>query len=282
MAAAAAILRVSWRARAQELLAPVGVAALAGSVAGLLVGGIGGRIAMRVAGAMSDPSLVGAARTANGNIVGDITFGGSFFLLIAGLVEGLAFGLIFALVRPWLRPLGRWAGLAFGCALLAALGEVVLEPFNIDFRKFGVAPVNVALFALLFLFFGVVLDFIVTRIERLTQDAPTASRWRLLTMLALLPVGVMLVALAVALLAYVARVLTGTVDAGISTGGDGRGLILPVFLVAVVAARVLFGRAFDNARSLALPQRIATYGLVLVPAILGAPVTVGAIRFLVR
>lgn len=283
MTAAAGTIKVTWRDRAQELVEPAGVAALAGCIAGIVVGGFGSRLAMRIAGAMSDPTLVGAARTNNGNIVGDVTFGGTLALVIAGLVSGLAAGLIFALVRPWLLPLGRWAGLAFGLALLAALGEIVLEPFNIDFRKFGAPALNVTLFALLFPLFGVALGFAVMRIDRLTRGAPRRSSWRVLTMLALLPVGLMGIALVVAVSAFVVRVLNGTQDVGVPTStSDGRGLILPVFLISVVAARVLFGRAFEDARSLALPQRIATYGLVLFPAILGAPLTAGAIRILVR
>lgn len=65
-----------------ELMREVGVAALAGALAGVLVGGLGSRVAMRISGAMSDQARVGLATTDNGNILGDITLGGTFALVI--------------------------------------------------------------------------------------------------------------------------------------------------------------------------------------------------------
>ncbi|HUQ17633.1 MAG TPA: hypothetical protein VM070_07590, partial [Candidatus Saccharimonadales bacterium] len=53
----------------------VGVGALAGLAAGIVVGGLGGRIAMRISGAMTDPGLASFARTENGNAIGEVTLG---------------------------------------------------------------------------------------------------------------------------------------------------------------------------------------------------------------
>src|SRR5688572_9773063 len=102
-----------------ELMREIGIAGLAGALAGVLVGGLGSRVAMRISGAMTDSALVGLARTDNGNILGDITFGGTLALVIfVGFIPGVLAGLFYAATQPWLRPLGRWAGLAFGMALL--------------------------------------------------------------------------------------------------------------------------------------------------------------------
>jgi hypothetical protein len=71
----------------------VGIAALAGVLTGIVVGGLLGRIAMRVSGLMSRPELIGA-RTENGNRVGDVTFDGTLGLVVfVGVASGLVGGL---------------------------------------------------------------------------------------------------------------------------------------------------------------------------------------------
>ncbi len=147
----------------------LGIASLAGVISGMLVAGILGRIAMRVAGFMSRPELVGVP-TAAGNRVGEITFSGTAALaLFIGVGFGAIGGVLYAAAEPWLR--GRaWKGLIFGGALLLALGFAAIEPENFDFERFGFAPLNVAMFALLFIAFGAAIaylyDAIRGRVER--------------------------------------------------------------------------------------------------------------------
>jgi hypothetical protein len=258
----------------------MGVPAAAGILAGLLVPGLGGRIAMRIAGAMSDPSLVGAARTENGNIVGDITAGGTTFLLVSGAFEGLAAGLLYAAVRPWLLPFGRWAGPAYGMAILAAAGAVVLDPGNVDFRKFGSAPVNLLTFALLFPLYGLALDRAVVVLEERIRGRSLRSPWGALVAIGLLAVAALVFFVGVALVGLIVRVASGT--AGLSFSGDGRGAILPLFLLVVMAARAVLARRGDDARRLTAPERAVTYGALATPAVAGLPTVVEAIRLLAR
>lgn len=144
----------------------LGLAALAGVLSGIVVGGLLGRLAMRVSGAMSAPELIGVS-TAAGNRVGDITLAGTLALVVfVGLPSGLAGGVLYRLVEPWLAVFGaRRRGLVFGLGLLLVFGFTVLEPFNFDFRRFGAAPLNVALFAVLFPAFGVSLVWTLDRLE---------------------------------------------------------------------------------------------------------------------
>jgi hypothetical protein len=130
------------------------MASLAGVIAGILVGGLLGRVVMRISGFTAGPALTGVS-TSNGNRVGDITFAGTLALvLFVGVAMGLAGGIVYAVVEPWLRRARPWHGLVFGTALLLAFGFIVLEPSNFDFRRFGIAPLNVAMFAALFVIFG--------------------------------------------------------------------------------------------------------------------------------
>jgi hypothetical protein len=166
----------------QRLGRQIGIASLAGVISGFFVAGILGRIAMRVAGFTSRPDLIGVA-TSNGNRVGEITFAGTIALAVfIGVGFGAIGGLLYAAAEPWLR--GRpWKGVIFGGALLLALGFAVLEPANFDFVRFGIAPLNVAMFALLFIAFGATIaylfDAIRSRVERsgVASTAVEAVAW---------------------------------------------------------------------------------------------------------
>ena len=81
---------------------------LAGLVVGLVVGGIGGRLLMRVA-ALLEPDAAGL-RTENDNVIGAITFDGTLALLLfGGLLTGVIIGALWVVIRPWLprRPIVR-------------------------------------------------------------------------------------------------------------------------------------------------------------------------------
>ena len=135
----------------------LGVAAVAGVGAGIIVGGLGGRLIMKLIALAAEPGATGRV-TANGNTVGDLTVEGTLAIVVfSGVFSGLIGGLLYLALRPWLQPLGRWRGLAFGVAVLALMGHSVLEPDNFDFRAFGSTALNVGLFAALFLVFGLVM-----------------------------------------------------------------------------------------------------------------------------
>lgn len=255
--------------------------AIGGALAGMLVGGIGSRIAMRVSGAMSDPALVGIARTNNDNVLGVVTLGGTFALILfAGLLPGVMAGLIYVAARPWLAPLGRFGGLAYGLALLAAFGPLVIEPFNIDFRKFGSPLVNVALFALLFPLFGIAVAPLTDLVRRRLDGSPPATvsaqgpAW-----VAAQVVGLVMAALVLVLggVSFVGSLVEGDLR-------DPRPFLLFYFLGVPLAARVLLGRqrGFGDARELGLSGRLVSYGILVTPALIGLPSTVEAITFVAR
>lgn len=166
----------------------VGTATLAGVITGIVVGGLLGRVVMRVAGFTAGPGLVGAF-TANGNRVGDITFAGTAAIVVfVGLAAGLIGGVLYGVVEPWLRPLRPWHGLAYGAALLLAFGFTVLDPSNLDFERFGSAPLNVVMFATLFVIFGVMIAWLFERLSAVIAGPGTRARAvEALAFLALIP-----------------------------------------------------------------------------------------------
>lgn len=162
-------------ARVTQALRALGVATVAGLGTGVLVGGLGGRLIMKLIALAAEPGATGRV-TANGNTVGDLTVEGTLAIVVfSGVFSGLIGGLLYLALRPWFEPLGRWRGLAFGVAVLALMGHSVLEPDNFDFRVFGSTALNVGLFAALFLVFGLLIAPFFDRVAAAAQRSRAAA-----------------------------------------------------------------------------------------------------------
>jgi len=247
-----------------------GIGSLAGALSGLIAGGIGGRIAMRTVAIVAGPDKVGFT-TDNGNRVGDITLEGTVGLaLFGGVFAGIFGGLVYETVRPWFASFGRWQGLVFGLALLAALASVIISPDNVDFRRFGSPALNVLLFALVFIVYGVVLAPIEERLRKAVPELLTRPRGIRATIaeaaviLALLPAGLLVVSGIVELVSL-AR---GPLDA--SALGP---ILILVLVVMVLALRWLLDR-----RERAPNGRTGVGALGY--AVLAVPIAVGAVESL--
>lgn len=83
-----------------EVLRDIARGGIAGAIAGVVVGGLGGRIVMRVA-AIFHPEAAGLL-TENGNAIGDMTLGGTLFLLLFGVIFGVMAGGLWVIVSPWI------------------------------------------------------------------------------------------------------------------------------------------------------------------------------------
>ena len=124
---------------------------LAGLIVGLVVGGIGGRLLMRVA-ALLEPDAAGL-RTENGNVIGAITSEGTLALLLfGGLLSGVIVGALWVAIRPWLprRPAAR---ALLEIPIAVAMGATLLiQDTNPDFiilrRNLVIVAALVALVAL--------------------------------------------------------------------------------------------------------------------------------------
>jgi hypothetical protein len=121
---------------AAEILREIIVVGLSAALVGLVVGGVGGRIVMRVA-ALLNAQAVGIS-TENGNRIGDITVGGTFALLvIAGIFASLFATGFWVTVRPWL-PAQRPRRAAAAAVLAVALsGFGLVDSHNPDFFVLG-------------------------------------------------------------------------------------------------------------------------------------------------
>ena len=123
-----------------EILRDIARGGIGGLAVGVVVGGLGGRVAMRLI-ALLTPEATGSS-TENGNRIGDITLGGSFGLIVfAGLFVGIFVAVIWVVVSPWLpRSLGLRVLAAVPLAIaLGAFG--VVQGSNPDFLVLGYDPI---------------------------------------------------------------------------------------------------------------------------------------------
>jgi hypothetical protein len=174
-------------------------------LAGMLTMGAGLRLMMRVLAVTSSGAAQGA-RTEADEIVGEVSAGGSVFLVVvigagAGLV-GLA---LFAPLRRWLPDRSVGAGLvgaAIGAGLLARPTNV-LSSNNRDFELLGpvalAVVVCVALFALFGATFGVLVDRFAARWPRPGRSVARAASMLPIGILVLVPPVFAAVVLAVAI-----------------------------------------------------------------------------------
>jgi hypothetical protein len=186
----------SWTAELTARTRPVAAAASAGLLAGVGIGGIGGRLAMFVLRLTSDPALRGL-KTDDEFTIG-IFSRDTLFLLLATAFLGVVGGLVYLVVRSWLPQRGRpWV---FGGLAGIVGGALVIRPNGIDFTLLDPLSLAVAMFIVLPAAYGVVVSLLTERF--LARDS-RFGRWAtwmggipaLLPLVALGPFGLALLAL---------------------------------------------------------------------------------------
>ena len=257
-----------------RLVRAMGIGVLAGLAAGFVAGGLGSRVAMRIAAIAAGPGQRGVL-TENGNRVGEITLDGTLFLVVFnGPIVGLFGGLVYVAVRPWLPRSDRWHGSAFGALLLAVFGFVVIEGDNFDFRRFGSALLNVGMFAALFVIFGLVAAPLADRADRAFPAVPPRRRPRLRTLGAYALLGIAAIP---GLLPIGAAIVVGLLGRGEGGAGFRLGLVLFLYLLLVPpltrALLAFIGHGVDGASD--GPERRG--GRIAVAAALAPPIVVGLI-----
>lgn len=145
-------------------LATLAATMAAGFIAGAVVGGVGSRLIMRLAASMTSARNEGLITEA-GNRVGELSAGGTAVLIFFAALMGAAIAPLYLAVRSLLPENGRIRGLLFGVIIFSVGGADVLEHGrNPDYRQFGIAGLNVCLFSLLPVLYGM-------------SVVPLADRW---------------------------------------------------------------------------------------------------------
>jgi hypothetical protein len=215
-------------------------------LAGVLVIGAGARLMMRVLAATS-PEDVQGLRTEADAIVGDVTVGGSAFLIVAlGLGAGVVGLALFAALRRWLPSRSLAAGVigsAIGAGLLVRPSGLVSAD-NVDFTILEPTALGLGMCLVIIVLFGATFGVLV---DRLAPRWPRPG-WSLRGIASILPFAVLLLSPPL-LLAALAGVFFGTVAPTLPRSVASQGQ-LPVGAesggarfgaVAVVAAGALGG-----------------------------------------
>lgn len=160
----------------------IALVGVAGMIVGPLVGGLGARLFMRIAGAVA-PATAQGAGTEAGFTIGEITLAGTIGLVVfAGIPAGIFGAALTVIFLPWLGWAGAWRGVALGVALFAVASAVsdVLNPDNFDFLLIRNGWLVVTMILALFVAFGVGMDVAVRVLDRRSPPVERAgSGWRI-------------------------------------------------------------------------------------------------------
>ncbi|MEA3019610.1 MAG: precorrin-6A/cobalt-precorrin-6A reductase [Actinomycetota bacterium] len=178
----------------KRLAGRLATGALAGAACGVLVGGIGGRVAMFVLRLTSDNAIRGR-ETDDGFKIGSVT-GSTIFLLVATALIGVLGGLLYLIARRFVPEELR---VPAGAALFGVLGSTaILKPGHFDFTRVQPHTLSVIFFTLIPIGFGALLPIVAER--WLARGAPPWPAFFLLV-----PVGLG----GPVLVAFLALVLVG-------------------------------------------------------------------------
>lgn len=143
----------------------------AGLLLGLIVGGVGGRIAMFVLRVTSGSDVVGL-ESDDGFTIGRFSLNTLFLLAATTAIGGVGVGPFYALVRPWV-PAG-WRTIAPGLFFGVVGGAVLVRSDGVDFTVLTPVELAIVLFVALPLLFGLLLEPTARVGERLSPHLP---RW---------------------------------------------------------------------------------------------------------
>jgi hypothetical protein len=150
-----------WRRVADELLLLV----LAGIPIGVVVVGIGSRVAMLILRLTSDARVDGV-ESDDGFVIGRFTLGGTYNLLVIGAVVGIIGAAAYQWVRPWLIGPNWFRYATVAMASGAVVGSMLIHADGIDFRALTPTWLAIALFVALPASFAAAVAWTVDRLER--------------------------------------------------------------------------------------------------------------------
>lgn len=162
------MIRVVYRHAMQRfatVLRDIARGGLAGLIAGIVVGGVGGRIVMSAA-AVLNPDAAGLF-TENGEVVGRFTVQGTLALITFGGLSASALGaVVWVVVSPWLPSNGTRRVLLMLPVAVAVGSFLLIESTNPDFLILGPKPVILALLLCLVALNGAAIAWFDAALER--------------------------------------------------------------------------------------------------------------------
>lgn len=186
------------------ILERVRILLVAGVPTGVLVAGVGSRVAM-YALRVTSPDYVVGVTSDDGFEIGRFTVGGTYNLLLVGAAVGLIGAALYRLVAPLLIGPIWFQRLTVALASGAVVGSLLVHADGVDFTLLQPTWFAVALFVALPALFGATIGAAVDRVER-GHGWESQGRWRIVApVAAVVCFPVVLFPLAVVVLALVVR-----------------------------------------------------------------------------
>lgn len=135
---------VGWGERLALAVLRLVVIVIAGALLGLLVGGVGGRLAMMLLAGLS-PEATGITSD-DGFVMGQFTASGTLNLLVAGAFLGLIGAVVYALLRGLMIGPRWFQVLSVGGGPAVVVGAMIVQTDGVDFRLLQPAWLAIALF----------------------------------------------------------------------------------------------------------------------------------------
>ena len=183
-----------------EVSERVWVLIVAGIPTGVLVAGVGSRLAMLVLRLTSPDSVVGVTSD-DGFEIGRFTLGGTYNLLVLGAVVGVIGAAAYRAVRPWLLGPAWFRRCTVAAGSGAVVGSMLIHADGIDFRVLKPTWLAVGLFVALPVLFGAVISVAVDRVSAIAVS-PGWRRWVLpIVLVVAFPLTIVVVGIAAVVLA---------------------------------------------------------------------------------
>jgi hypothetical protein len=235
-----------WESIRSEVSERLWVLVVAGIPTGVLVAGLGSRMAMLVLRLTSPDSVVGVTSD-DGFEIGRVTLGGTYNLLILGAGVGVIGAGAYRAVRPWLLGPVWFRRLTVAAGSGAVVGSMLIHADGIDFRTLKPMWLAVGLFVALPAVFGAVIGIVVDRVSAIAVPSGW-RRWAVATVLvAAFPPAIVVVGMAAVGLAVWVPVRRGLE----STGGLPRVAGLGVRAVWLLIALAGLAALVADVRALA-------------------------------
>ena len=144
------------------LLRQVSATIVIGAATGAVVGGLGGRLAMRILFLTSDASVRGLTSD-DGFEIGRFTLADTVGLLVLTAALGVIAALLYLVARPFVIPLGPAVTPVMAVFYGVVGGALMVRTDGVDFTRLEPAPLAIAMFVALCACFGAVVAHFVNR-----------------------------------------------------------------------------------------------------------------------
>jgi hypothetical protein len=146
-----------------EVLERLRVLVVAGVTVGVLVVGVGSRLAMMLL-RLTSPDRVRGVTSDDGFEIGQVTLAGTYNLLLLGAAFGVIGAAAYRAVHPWLIGPHWFQRLTIGLAAAAVVGSMLIHADGIDFTLLQPTWLAISLFVALPAVFAVAIGAAVDRV----------------------------------------------------------------------------------------------------------------------